>query len=147
MYPIDDEILASHRVFRSCPRGVLRLHAGEKSVKVDYKALVRPTTDQLDVIEGRDLEVDVAALGGHDASGNPHPQTNRGRLEVFDAQAGPHRRLARLQLAGDGENRRRLEPVAENRSGQYRNAGILEPVGTVFGPDHLLETTFLTDTD
>ena len=146
VHPVDDEILASHRVLCSRPRSALRLHAGEESVEVDHKALVRPTTDKLDVIEGRDLEVDAAAFGGNDASGNPHPQTNRGRREVFDAQAGPHRPLSRLQLAGDGENRRRLEAVTENRSGQYRNAGILEPVGTMFGPDHLLETTFLTDT-
>src|SRR2546425_4117936 len=118
--------------------GALCLHTGKESLEVNHHALMRAASDQLDVIEGRDLEVDAASFGGYHTRGNPNLHAQRRGLEMLDAQPGANGGLARFELFGNRPNRRRLEPVAEDRRGQHRHAGILEPVGAMLRQDHLL---------
>src|SRR6202165_177422 len=125
----------------------LALHTCEESIEVDHPARMRAPSDQLDVVEGRDLEVDPPSVDRDHASGHPNLHSHRSGLEMLDADAGAHSSLARLELLANRPNRRRLEPVTEDRRRQHRHAGILEPIGTVFGPNNLLETPFPTHID
>src|SRR4029077_4736686 len=127
--------------------GALALHTGEESLEVNHHALMRAPSDQLDLVEGRDLEVDAASVDGDHARRYPNLHTDRCRLEVLDAKPGANSGFAGFELFGNRKNRRRLEPVTEHRRRQHRYAGILEAIGTVFGPDNLLETSFPAHTD
>ena len=40
------------------------MHTGEESLEVDHDALMRSASDELDLVEGRDLEVDAASVDG-----------------------------------------------------------------------------------
>jgi hypothetical protein len=123
------------------------LYPGKESPEVDDKTLVRAASNQLDIVECRDLEVDASSINRRHAGVNPNVHPNRCGFQMLDEQASPNGRLAWLELLGNRSNRRGLKPMTENRRGQHRHAGILEAVGAMLGPDHLLETPFLTRAD
>jgi len=145
--PVNHEILTGHPSLLSRPRCRLRLDTCKKSVEVDHDALVGSAGDQLDVIEGHDLEVDATPFSSDDASRDAHPHANRRRFEMLDGQAGSDSCLTWVELLDDGQNRCRLEPVAENRRRQNRHAGILEPIGAMLREDDLFEASLLAHTD
>src|SRR5260370_29207123 len=127
--------------------GTLGVHTRKESLEVNHHALVGAASNQLDVVEGRDREGDAAPVDRDHPRGNPNLHAHGCGLEMLDAEASANGGLAGFELFGNRPNPRRLEPVTEDRRGQNRHAGILEPVGTVFGPDDLLDDAFLAHTD
>src|ERR1700694_2738856 len=64
--------------------GPLAVHTAEKTLEVDYHALMRSPSHQLDLVEGRDFEVDPAPVDGDHTSRNPHLHAHRGGLALLD---------------------------------------------------------------
>src|SRR6202022_2819112 len=102
--------------------GALALDAGEEPLEVNHHALVRAACDQLDLVEGRDFEFDPAPIDGDHTRDHPTLHADRRGLEMLDGGAGA-------------------------TTGQHRPADILEAVGTVVGPDNVLEAPLPANAD
>ena len=121
-----------------------RLHAGQESRQVDNEALMRTARDELDFVDRLGVEGHPATLYRDDPGFNANTHAKRGGLEMLDREPRPNAGLAQLELRRNRENRRGLEPVAEDGGREDGYTGIFEPVGCVFGSDHLLEAANLT---
>src|SRR5437879_4677073 len=114
------------------------LHPCQEAFEVDDESLVRAARHQLDLVLRLGLERNAASIHRDDSGFNPNVHAERGGLEVLDCEPGPDAGLARLKLLRNRANRRRLEPVAEDRSRKDRDTSIFESVGGMLGSDDVL---------
>ena len=118
-----------------CSGAQLLLDALVEARDIDDDALVRTVSDRLLIVVGLDLEYEGAAVDADQFGRRPDAHSDRRSGEMADIEMDAEALMTIREEVLDRRERRCLDQIDHDRSGEHGHASAADPGGGVFGAD------------